>query len=342
MGDFFVVIACVGPIFIGLLWRWPWGSTTGSTRAREGTSNTLSQRSTIVELYPLTHAYPAPMLLAVLHRVMRCPIMLTSTAHTGADVIASWDNHSSAKPTITTRRLFVELSTADPSQAISYIRSCGWQAWVSPDAGQEPGWDGYLRDVHSQAEDGWTSPDDQPLQTPARVATGSVALPDSSGRIAIISSSVEETNDRSLQCRAARRLADCVRTAGRRVTVITDSPGEWVSTAFTIVVPPEGEATSDSNDGKRGLNSIADATQRQSSAGMSVLKSPGDADLEIWDCSDASITWAITHGSAETIIDIVRRRDSRRWREAHTVMDASDLLRLIERSDTPSLLRTGG
>ena len=83
------------------------------------------------------------------------------------------------------------------------------------------------------------------------------------------------------------------------------------------------------------------AAPRQSSALKNAFHPQRDADLEIWDCSDASITWAITHGLAETIIDIVRRPDSQRWREAHTVMDASDLLRLIERPDTPSLLRTG-
>ena len=152
MGDFFVVIACVGPIFIGLFWRWPWGSTTVSTRAGYGASNTVGQSSTTFELYPLTHAYSAPVMLAVLHRVVRCPIMLSSTAHTGADVIADWDNHSSDQPT-TTWRLFVELPTADSSQVISYIHSCGWQAWVSPDAGQKPGWDDYLRDVRALTED---------------------------------------------------------------------------------------------------------------------------------------------------------------------------------------------
>lgn len=340
MGDFFVVIACVGPIFIGLFWRWPWGSTTGSTRAGYGTSNAAGQSSTIIELYPLTHAYSAPVILAVLHCVVCCPITLSSTAHTGADVIAGWDNHSSAQPT-TTWRLFVELPTADSSQVISYIHSCGWQAWVSPDAGQEPGWNGYLRDVRALAEDDLNSSDSQPLHSPASVATGSVILPDSSGRIAIVSSSAEPAGDRSLQCRAAQRLADCVRAAGRRVTVITDSPGEWVSTKFTIVVPPNGGATSDSNAGERGLHSVFDAAHRQSSAGMGSLKSQCDTDLEIWDCSDSSITWAITRGSVETIIDIVRRPDSQRWREAHTVMDASDVLRLIERSDTPSLLRAG-
>lgn len=340
MGDFFVVIACVGPIFIGLFWRWPWGSTTVSTRAGYGASNTVGQSSTTFELYPLTHAYSAPVMLAVLHRVVRCPIMLSSTAHTGADVIADWDNHSSDQPT-TTWRLFVELPTADSSQVISYIHSCGWQAWVSPDAGQKPGWDDYLRDVRALTEDGQNSPDNQPLHTPARVATGAVALPDSSGRIAIVSSSADQTGDPSLQCRAAQRLAESVRAAGRRVTVITDSPGEWVSTKFTIVVPPEGGTTSDSNDGECSVDSIFDATQRQSSTRTSSLHPQGNADLEIWDCSDASITWAITHGSAETSIDIVRRSDSQRWREAHTVMDASDLLQLIERSDTPSLLRAG-
>ncbi|WP_337447546.1 hypothetical protein [Corynebacterium pseudokroppenstedtii] len=337
MGDFFVVIACVGPIFIGLFWRWPWGST-GPTRTGNGASDTADQRSTTIELYPLTHAYSAPVMLAVLHRAVQCPITLSSTAHTGADVIAGWDNHSSTQPT-TTWRLFLELSTADSSQVISYIRSCGWQAWVSPDAGQEPGWDGYLRDVHALAEDDQSSPDNQSLHSPARVATGSVALPDSSGRIAIVSNNAEQGGNRSLQCRAAQRLADCVRTAGRRITVITDSPGEWVSTKFTIVVPPDGGATSDSGVAGLGVDSIFDATQRQSSARKSSLHPQCDADLEIWDCSDASITWAITHGSAETIIDIVRRPDSQRWREAHTVTDASDLLRLIERSDTPSLLR---
>lgn len=340
MGDFFVVIACVGPIFIGLFWRWPWGSTTGSTRADYGTSNAAGQSSAIIELYPLTHAYSAPVMLAVLHRVVRCPIMLSSTPHTGTDVIAGWDSRSSVRPT-NTWRLFVELPTADPSQVISYIHSCGWQAWVSPDAGQEPGWDGYLRDVRALAEDGQNSPDSQALHSRASVATGSVALPDSSGRIAIVSSSAEQAGDRSLQYRAAERLADCVRAAGRRVTVITDSPGEWVSTKFTIVVPPEGGTTSDSQGGECDHNSIFDAAQRQSSPRTSSLHPKSDADLEIWDCSDASITWAITHGSAETIIDIVRRPDSQRWREAHTVMDASDLLRLIERPDTPSLLRTG-
>lgn len=337
MGDFFVVIACVGPIFIGLFWRWPWGST-GPTRTGYGAFDTADQRSTTIELYPLTHAYSAPVMLAVLHRAIRCPITLSSTAHTGADVIAGWDSRSSAQPT-NTWRLFVELPTADPSHVISYIRSCGWQAWVSPDAGQEPGWDGYLRDVRALAEDGQNSPDSQALHSPASVATGSAALPDSSGRIAIVSSSAEQTGDPSLQCRAAQRLADCVRAAGRRVTVITDSPGEWVSTTFTIVVPPEGGTTSDSQGGECDHNSIFDAAQRQSSPRKSSLHPQNDADLEIWDCSDASITWAITHGSAETIIDIVRRPDSQRWREAHTVMDASDLLRLIERSDTPSLLR---
>ncbi|WP_406605080.1 hypothetical protein [Corynebacterium kroppenstedtii] len=340
MGDFFVIIACVGPIFIGLFWRWPWGSTTGSTRTGYGESSTGGQQSTIIELYPLTHAYSAPVMLAVLHRVVRCPIMLTSTAHTGADVITGWDTHSSTQAT-TTWRLFVELPTADSSQVISYIHSCGWQAWVSPDAGQEPGWDGYLRDVRALAEDDQNSPDSQPLHSPASVATGSVVLPDSSGRIAIVSSSAEQAGDRSLQCRAAQRLGDNVRAAGRRVIVITDSPGEWVSTKFTIVVPPEGGATPDSQGGKCDHNSFFDATQRQSSSRKSFLHPQGDADLEIWDCSDASITWAITHGSAETIIDIVRRPDSQRWREAHTVMDASDLLRLIERPDTPSLLRAG-
>ncbi|ACR18487.1 hypothetical protein I6J22_08210 [Corynebacterium kroppenstedtii] len=339
MGDFFVVIACVGPIFIGLFWRWPWGLTTGSTRAGYGTSNAAGQSSAIIELYPLTHAYSAPVMLAVLHRVVRCPITLSSTAHTGADVIACWD-HSSAQST-TTWRLCVELPTADSSQVISYIRSCGWQAWVSPDAGQEPGWDGYLRDVRALAEDGQNSSDNQPLHSPASVATGSAVLPDSSGRIAIISSNAEQASDRSLQCRAARHLAERVRAAGRRVTVITDSPGEWVSTKFTIVVPPDGEATSDSQGGECDRNSIFDAAPRQSSALKNAFHPQRDADLEIWDCSDASITWAITHGLAETIIDIVRRPDSQRWREAHTVMDASDLLRLIERPDTPSLLRTG-
>ncbi|MCF6818120.1 hypothetical protein [Corynebacterium parakroppenstedtii] len=340
MGDFFVVIACVGPIFIGLFWRWPWGLTTGSTRAGYGASNAAGQSSAIIELYPLTHAYSAPVMLAVLHRVVRCPIMLSSTAHTGADVIAGWDNHSSTQAT-TAWRLFVELPTAGSSQVISYIHGCGWQAWVSPDAGQEPGWDSYLRDVRTLAEDDQNSPDSQPLHSPARVATGSVALPDSSGRIAIVSSSAEPAGDRSLQCRAAQRLADFVRAAGRRVTVITDSPGEWVSTKFTIVVPPDGGATSDSKIARLGVDSIFDAAQRQSSTRTGFRHAQRDADLEIWDCSDASITWAITHGSAETIIDIVRRPDSQRWREAHTVMDASDLLRLIERSDTPSLLRTG-
>lgn len=340
MGDFFVIIACVGPIFIGLFWRWPWGLTTGSTRAGYGASNAAGQSSAIIELYPLTHAYSAPAMLAVLHRVVRYPITLSSTAHTGADVIAGWDNRSSAQQT-TTWRLFVELRTADSSQVISYIRSCGWQAWVSPDAGQEPGWDDYLRDVHVLAADGQNSSDNQPLHSPAKVATGSVALPDSSGRIAIVSSSTEPAGDRSWKCRAAQRLADCVRAAGRRVTVITDSPGEWVSTTFTIVVPPDGGATSDSQGEECDHNSIFDAAQRQSSARTSSLHPQCGADLEIWDCSDASITWAITHGSAETIIDIVRRPDSQRWREAHTVMDASDLLRLIERPDTPSLLRTG-
>ena len=357
MGDFFVVIACVGPIFIGLFWRWPWGSTTGSTRAGYGTSNAAGPSSAILELYPLTHAYSAPVMLAALHRVVRCPIMLSSTPHTGADVIADWDNHSSTQPT-TTWRLFVELPTADSSQVISYIRSCGWQAWTSPDGGQEPSWDGYLRAVYALAAGGQTSPnntlpppnrtvlahspsDNPTLHNPARVPTGSVALPDSSGRIAIISSSGEPARDRPLQCRAAQRLADCVRAAGRRVTVITDSPGEWVSTTFTIVVPREGGTTSDEVE-ESSVNSFFDAAQRQSSARTSFLHSHTDTDLEIWDCSDASITWAITHGSAETIIDIVRQTDSQRWREAHTVMDASDLVRLIKRSDTPGLLRAGG
>ncbi|MEJ4111857.1 hypothetical protein ACGE24_08405 [Corynebacterium kroppenstedtii] len=318
MGDFFIVVACVGPIIIGLLWRWPWNSLT-TTRPDPATPTTT------FEVYPRDHAYPAPVFLAVLQRTVGTPITLTSTSLTGTRLLAAHTTHGQ-NHIDTTWRLFVDLPSTDAASTMAFARSCGWQAWPSRTVGEQPGWKGYLREVRLP----------QPTGTQrTTIATGSPALPDSFGRIAITSNDAPSGSGHPPQCRAAQQIADHVRKSGRRVAVITDTPGSWVSSPFDIIVCPHRQDDAHSTPDA----AINDAIPEQTST-PDTNHLRRTTDLEIWDCADTSITWATTQTTAGTILDVIRESTSQRWREARTVIDADDIMPLVEAPHSPGLLRT--